>query len=108
MPCKTYRAFRNGPHYRQRAEKEENAIDFSVFRQFHAPLTSNGFSIKYVVQGTERYRSPNSHYDVTAGMYLLTNAFWDCEVTIDSATDVQGLCLDIWYLLMVSTLGNGN
>jgi AraC-like DNA-binding protein len=81
--------------YRQRAEKEENAIDFSVFRQFSAPLTSNGFSIKYVLQGTERYQGAGSQYDVTAGMYLLTNAFWDCEVTIDSTTDVQGLCMDI-------------
>lgn len=101
---KTYEIFNNGPVYRARRNGEENVIDFSSFKQFQAKFSSLNFSIKYVTKGVERYSINGKNYPVTEGQYLLTNAFTNGEVIIDSDEYVNGICVELSPELIAEVL----
>lgn len=101
---KTYRVFSNGPVYRERTKPEENVIDFSSFRQLHMPFASRSFSIKYVAAGTELYSISGRSYAVEKENYLLTNAFSQGGVIIDSNQDVKGVCIELSPGLLAEVL----
>ena len=39
----------------ERFNFDKNIIDFSALKEFHVFVQSKGFSIKYVIEGVERY-----------------------------------------------------
>lgn len=75
--------------------RNSNHLNFSMFRKLQTPLVFRGFSVKYVLQGTEKYTVNGKKYDVNAGQYLLANGCCEGSVEICSPFPVQGMCIDI-------------
>lgn len=73
-----------------------NNINFSEFNELHikSKLIKH-LSIKYVVEGREKYRVNDKNYEVKSGDLLIANAACFGEVLIDSPTAVKGLCLSV-------------
>jgi AraC family transcriptional regulator len=76
-------------------EVNKNFIDFSAHKAYYSPIKANGFSIKHVVEGIERYTLNGEKYHVEAGNYLLSNETSEGIVEIESATLVKGICINI-------------
>ncbi len=74
---------------------QENTMVYSLFRELSCPIRSSSFSIKYVVEGVEKYTINATPYDVPAGHYLLVNNQAEGKVAIGSKQDVRGLCINI-------------
>lgn len=80
--------------------KNGNHLNFSVFRKLQTSLTFQGLSVKYVVQGTERYTVNGNKYDINAGEYLLANGCSEGAVEIYSPIAVKGICVHITPALL--------
>ncbi|WP_259016036.1 AraC family transcriptional regulator [Emticicia fluvialis] len=72
-----------------------NSLVFSSLRQFYEPVKSEGFAIKYVVEGIERYQLNGHSYPIAAGDYLLTNDTCEGKVEVDENRNVKGICINI-------------
>lgn len=71
-------------------------INYSLLRELKTvPVIFRSFSVKYVLEGCERYTVNGKRYPVTNGEYLLANAHSEGSVEIDSDHIVKGLCIDI-------------
>lgn len=90
--------------YRYISEKEtrgviahhyQNTVVFSQFQQLDCPIVSDTFSIKYVLNGVERYQLNDSVFDVQADEFLLANGSSEGGVLIDSKLTVDGICINI-------------
>jgi hypothetical protein len=70
----------------QTFEERKNKIVFSSLHEYYEPVSAGGFSIKYVVDGTEIYTLNNEQHIVTANSYLLCNsaqtAMWKLKAAI--------------------------
>jgi AraC family transcriptional regulator len=73
-----------------------NDIAVSRLTEFSSDITaSNGFGIKYVASGKERYILGNKTHEVSAGQYLLVNKDQDFECHFKSSTPVEGFCVSL-------------
>ncbi|MCD6010920.1 MAG: AraC family transcriptional regulator [Flavipsychrobacter sp.] len=100
----TFHIFNSGPIYREKPKDELNAIDFSCYKQLEKCLSSKNFSIKYVRYGTEMHTIKDRNYHIGKDKYLLTNAFTDLDITIDSDQYVHGACMEISPSLLAEVL----
>ena len=73
----------------------DNSIVLSSLREFYQPVRSQGFAIKYVIDGVERYTLNGSQYPIETGKYLLTNCANEGHVEIESRNHVKGICINI-------------
>lgn len=73
----------------------DNTIILSSLREFYQPVRSQGFAIKYVIDGIERYTLNGSRYPIETGKYLLTNCANEGHVEIESRQHVKGICINI-------------
>lgn len=71
------------------------AMNFSLLTELACSIPFRGFAIKYVVEGLERYTVNGTRFAIGQGQYLLANASYEGHVVVDSATPVQGLCIDL-------------
>lgn len=74
---------------------QNNQLIFSNLNEFYEPVRATGFSIKYVVSGTEVYTLNNEQYVVKSNQYLLSNIEKEGMVEIESKQLVKGICISI-------------
>jgi AraC family transcriptional regulator len=74
---------------------DENTVVFSALSDFYNPVNTEGFAVKYVVDGIERYTLDSEKYPIQAGEYLLSNASNEGYVEIESRKTVRGVCINI-------------
>jgi AraC family transcriptional regulator len=75
--------------------KGKNMTNFSILNDLSQKLTFRAFSIKYVLEGCEKYQVNGTNYCVQASEYLLANTFGEGKVEVESKQLVKGLCIDI-------------
>lgn len=75
--------------------KESNLVNYSTFNELETDLLFRSFSIKYVVEGCEKYGIEGSVFKVNSGEFLLANNLTGGKVLIESNKPVNGLCIDI-------------
>ena len=75
--------------------QDENLVVFSSLKAFHHSIKSTGFSIKYVVDGSESYTLNGQKFEVNTGQYLLSNMTSEGQVEIESTKNVNGICMSI-------------
>jgi AraC family transcriptional regulator len=73
----------------------KNSVVFSTLSDFYNAVNTEGFAIKYVVDGVERYTLDGEKYPILAGEYLLSNASNEGYVEIESRKTVKGVCINI-------------
>lgn len=74
---------------------KQNSLVFSSLYEYYQPVKSEGFAIKYVVEGVERYKLNNKSYPIETGKYLLTNDTYEGSVEIEADRNVKGICINI-------------
>lgn len=74
---------------------ESNYLNISLLDKYCHSSESDGFSIKYVEDGLERYYVNRSCFEIGPQSYLLFNGNNDVRVEIDSPKHVKGVCLTI-------------
>lgn len=79
----------------ERFNLNKNIIDFSALKEYYGSVQSEGLSIKYVIEGTERYNLNGQKYPIESGKYLLTNHIQEGSVEIKSHKQVKGICINI-------------
>jgi len=72
-----------------------NQLIFSNLKEFCEPVKATGFSIKYVLNGTEVYTLNNEQHVVKNNQYLLSNIEKEGVVEIESKQFVKGICISI-------------
>lgn len=72
-----------------------NQLIYSNLKEFYEPVKATGFSIKYVVSGTEIYTLNNEQHIVKNNQYLLSNIEKEGVVEIESKQLVRGICISI-------------
>ena len=70
-------------------------VIFSSLSEFYHPIRSQGFAVKYVVEGVEDYFLNGTRYAVGASQYLLTNCQLEGHVEIESRKNVKGICINL-------------
>ncbi len=70
-------------------------FNLSSIAELQHNCRSYGFGIKYVKEGTERYRINNKLYTVNQEHFLLVNGEKNTSVEIDSKTHVKGMCIHL-------------
>lgn len=75
--------------------KNANHLNLSSIRQLEQSINFRSFSIKYVIDGCEKYKVNDNRYKVENGEYLLANAQSEGYIEIDSKKPVIGMCIDI-------------
>jgi AraC family transcriptional regulator len=63
---------------------EDNILVYSSLKEYYHPVKSQGFAVKYVLEGVERYTLNGRKYDIEAGKYLLSNSTTEGYVEIES------------------------
>lgn len=76
-------------------QQQQNKVVFSSLSEYYEPVAATGFSIKYVLNGTEVYTLNNEQFCVGAGSYLLSNTYKEGHVEIESSKNVKGICVTI-------------
>jgi AraC family transcriptional regulator len=79
----------------QNLPKGKNMTNFSILNELSEKLTFRAFSIKYVVEGTEKYEVNGTKYQIKTNEYLLANTFCEGRVEVESKELVKGICIDI-------------
>lgn len=72
-----------------------NQLIFSNLKEFYKPVNAAGFSIKYVLNGTEVYTLNHEQHIVKSGQYLLSNIEKTGVVEIESKQLVKGICISL-------------
>ncbi len=75
--------------------KESNLVNVSTFNELETDMLFRSFSIKYVIDGCEKYVVQGSSYKVSSGEFLLANNTTGGKLLIESNKAVKGLCIDI-------------
>lgn len=70
-------------------------VNVSRLRQVDRRSNFRGFSIRFVLDGAERYTVNGRSYRLLAGEYLLANPGCTGRGTLDSPTEVRGICIDL-------------
>ena len=79
----------------QAVERGNNMLVLSSLKEFYHPVKSQGFSIKYVVEGIERYTLNGQKYPIETGKYLLSNFTNEGHVEVQSDKSVKGICINL-------------
>ncbi|WP_428664036.1 helix-turn-helix transcriptional regulator [Runella sp.] len=74
---------------------DDNLLVVSSLKGFYYPVKSQGFAIKYVMDGVERYTLNGCQFPVGAGKYLLSNGVSEGHVEIEENQYVTGICVNI-------------
>ena len=74
---------------------DDNLLVISSLKGFYYPVKSQGFAIKYVMDGMERYTLNGCRFPVGAGKYLLSNGVSEGHVEIEDRHFVTGICINI-------------
>jgi AraC family transcriptional regulator len=74
---------------------DNNTVVFSALSDFYNPVNTEGFAVKYVVDGIEKYTLDGEKYPIQAGEYLLSNDLNEGFVEIESRKTVKGVCINI-------------
>lgn len=85
---------------------DANSLIFSSLSQFYEPVKSEGFAIKYVVEGVERYKLNDKSYPIETGRYLLTNDTCEGSVEIEDHRNVKGICINIYPPLIAEAIAS--
>ena len=88
-------SFNDNKNIFQRFNLGNNIIDFSALKEFYGSVKSTDFSIKYVIDGIERYHLNGQEYPLETGKYLLSNNIQEGHVEIQSPQQVKGICINI-------------
>jgi AraC family transcriptional regulator len=83
-----------------------NKIVFSSLHDYYEPVKAEGFSIKYVLNGTEVYTLNQEQHVITADAYLLSNSAQTGHVEIDSRKNVKGICITIAPEIMTEAVAS--
>lgn len=75
--------------------KESNLVNFSTFNELETDVLFRSFSIKFVIEGCEKYVIDGSKYKINSGEFLLANNLTGGKLLIESNEPVKGLCIDI-------------
>ncbi len=84
----------------------QNSLIFSSLREYYQPAKSEGFAIKYVAEGVERYVLNGKDYPITTGKYLLTNDTYEGSVEIEAKKNVKGICINVAPQLIAEVLAS--
>ena len=79
----------------QAVSTNNNITVYSCLQQIESNFINNNFAIKYVINGTEQYKTNAKNYSVNTGEYLLLNQTSNVNVHINSKTNVVGLCINL-------------
>lgn len=74
---------------------DDNLLVLSSLKGFYHPIKSQGFAIKYVMEGVERYTLNGCYFPVETGKYLLSNGVSEGHVEIEESKYVTGICINI-------------
>jgi AraC-like DNA-binding protein len=86
--------------------RKGNLVNYSIFKTLDSRIDFRSFSIKYVVEGQERYFVDDHVYDVSAGQYILANEYASGKVEINSKSWVKGICIDVSPALLSQALAS--
>lgn len=67
----------------------------SLLTALDRAMPFRGHAIKYVLRGTERYTVNGQPFVIRSGHYLVANPHSTGRISIDSPTEVAGLCADL-------------
>lgn len=87
-------------------EEKENKLVLSSLSRYYKPVNATGFSVKYVLDGTEVYTLGEEQYVVGPGSYLLSNRYKDGQVEIESNQPVKGICITLSPDLITSVVAS--
>lgn len=76
-------------------EQNGHKVVFSSLSDYYQPVQSQGFAIKYVINGIERYTLNGQKYPVETGKYLLSNSTHHGHVEIESRQHVKSICINL-------------
>ncbi len=85
---------------------EGNQLKVSSLNDFHRPVDSSGFAIKFVTEGCESYTINSNLFAVEAGSYLLLNGEKEARVAITSKENVKGICIHIATDVITEAVGS--
>ncbi len=85
---------------------KQNSLVFSSLQAYYQPVTSQGFAIKYVVEGLEKYTLNGNKYPIETGRYLLTNDTYEGSVEIDEGKNVKGICINVSAILLAEVVAS--
>ncbi|PSK93943.1 helix-turn-helix transcriptional regulator [Taibaiella chishuiensis] len=85
---------------------EANQLKVSSLSDFHRPVDSSGFAIKFVTEGCENYTINKQVFAVQAGSYLLLNGEKEARVAITSKENVKGICIHIATAVITEAIGS--
>lgn len=84
----------------------QHSLIFSSLKEYYQPAKSEGFAIKYVADGVERYKLNGKNYPITTGRYLLTNDTYEGSVEIEADKNVKGICINVAPELIAEVLAS--
>lgn len=84
----------------------QNSLIFSSLRAYYQPVKAEGFAIKYVVEGVERYKLNYKNYPIETGKYLLTNDTYEGNVEVEADKNVKGICINITPAIIAEVLAS--
>lgn len=90
----------------KKIEHSRNSLMVSSLYEYHNPVSSNGFAVKYVAEGIEKYTLDRENFDVVTGSYLLSNTIKEGHVEINSQDPVEGICINLDETFFEGTIAN--
>lgn len=72
-----------------------NLVNYSVLRDLERVVPFKRFSVKYVIEGCEKYTVNGKKFHLAKGQYLLANCFAEGSIKIDSPKPVKGICIEL-------------
>ncbi len=73
----------------------EGVVVYSMLKEFEHNIKAANFSIRYVIDGCEKYTLREEDYHVKSGEYLLGNQFSNGKIEINSKEFVKGICIGV-------------
>lgn len=74
---------------------DRDMIYYSELERFFSPDAFRSLSVKFVVDGTIRYRTGGREYTVSGGQYLLACKQSGVQVCFDAKQPVKSICIDV-------------
>jgi len=83
-----------------------NSLNYSLIKELDTRINFRSFSIKYVIDGTEKYFVNGKCYEVNQGQYLLANDKCEGSIIVENRGVVRGVCIDIANSLLSEIAGS--
>jgi AraC family transcriptional regulator len=84
----------------------DNSLVLSSLQAFYHTIQSQGFAIKYVVEGVERYTLNGIPFPIQTGSYLLSNNTSEGHIEIEQGRNVKGICINLLPELLSEVVGS--